>query len=81
MTKDNYTRLVLESAAADGEIDAPQLTDTWLRLSLLIGMYMQGLIERRGEGRMYDRAGPWYITESGRAAAALSPQPAQKNSP
>ena len=79
MTKDEYRRLVLESADADGKIDAPATADWWVGMGLLMGMYMRGHIERRGpEPRMYDRIGPWYITRLGRAALAALPQPTQQ---
>jgi len=76
MTKDEYKRLVLESAADDGELDPPALTDWWLQTGMLMEMYAKGQLERRGpEPRMYDRTGPWYITERGKAALALPAVP------
>jgi hypothetical protein len=73
MTKDEYERLVLKTADDDGKLDPPAVSNWWVGTSILIGMYMRGLVERRGpEKRMYERTGPWYITERGRAAASLS---------
>lgn len=78
MTKDEYERLVLETADDDGKLDPPAVSDWWEGMGILIHMYMKGLIERRGpEPRMYDRTGPWFITERGRAAAALTSQEPQ----
>lgn len=73
MTKDEYKRHVLESADEDGKLDPPALTDWWLRMGILMEMYLKGQIERRGpEPRMYDRTGPWYITPLGCAARSKS---------
>lgn len=62
----------LASADEDGKLAPPALADWWTRTSLLIGMYMEGLIEQRGPGRAYERTGPYYLTEAGRRAAGVN---------
>jgi hypothetical protein len=66
LTPDQFRALTLESADDDGKLDPPSLADWWTQQSLLIDMYLKGLIEKSGTGRMYDRGGPWFITEAGR---------------
>jgi hypothetical protein len=63
-----FRELTLRSADEDGKVTPPPYGDWWTQQSILIGMYMKGLIEKRGEGRMYDRGGPWYITATGQEA-------------
>lgn len=57
----------LASADDDGKIDPPALADWFAQTSLLMEMFITGQIMRRC-GR--NEAGPWYITEKGRAALA-----------
>lgn len=67
----SYKQEVLETADADGQLCPPPVRDWFAGQSVLMGMYMQGLIEKRGEGAMYHRGGPWFITDKGRAAASI----------
>lgn len=70
LTPAQFRHETLASADEDGKLDPPDLADQWARKSLLIGMYMEGLIEQRGPGkRAYERSGPYYLTEAGRRAA------------
>lgn len=71
LTPAQFRREVLASADDDGKLDPPALADWFKRQSLLIGMWMDGLIELRGKGRDQPMW-PWFITEKGRAAAALA---------
>jgi len=61
MTPADFRRLTLESANEDGQVRPPALTDWWAQQSLLMGMYMEGLIEKRGTGPMWHRGGPWFV--------------------
>lgn len=68
-----FRELTLDSADEDGKVTPPSYGDWWEQQSILIGMYMEGLIEKRGpEKRMYDRGGPWYITSHAAAIRASS---------
>jgi hypothetical protein len=71
LTPAQFRHETLASADEDGKLDPPALADPWMRESLLIGMYMEGLIEKRGPGRAYERTGPYYITEAGRRTAGV----------
>jgi hypothetical protein len=64
-----FRRLVLSSVDSDGKVEPPPYGDWWTQQSILLGMYAEGLIEKRGEGPMWNRGGPWFITAS--AAAAI----------
>lgn len=55
--------VTLESADDDGRIYPHSLADPFKVYSLLIGMFMDGLIQRRCR---HDEAGPWFITDQGR---------------
>jgi hypothetical protein len=66
LTPDQFDLLTLHSADADGRLDPPSIADWWTAISLQMRLYMRGWIERRGTGRMYERTGPWFITEAGR---------------
>lgn len=61
ITVAQYRCMVLDSADADGKLDPPATTDWWSMQSCLIGMYMEGLIVRRGTGHAWNRGGPWYL--------------------
>jgi hypothetical protein len=61
----------LASVDDDGKLDPPALADWFKQKSLLIGMWMDGLIELRGKGRDQPMW-PWFITAKGRAAASLA---------
>lgn len=72
LTPAQFRHETLASANEDGKLDPPALANPWHRTSLLMGMYMEGLIERRGpEKRAYERTGPWFITEAGKSAAGV----------
>lgn len=60
-----FRALALESADEDGKLDPPSLADWFATQSLLLGMFFDGLIEKRCRR---DEAGPWFITEKGMAA-------------
>lgn len=64
----------LLSADGDGKLDPPALADWLKQKSLLIGMWMDGLIELRGRGRDQPMW-PWFITEKGRAASGVEGTP------
>jgi hypothetical protein len=68
MTPAEYRAEVLKTADAEGRLYPPLTTDPWARLSILMGMYMEGLIERRGDGPMYRRTGPWFATSRAETA-------------
>jgi hypothetical protein len=65
ITPAQFRMLTLESADQDGKIDPPSVADWFAAQSILIAMWMDGLIERRG-GR--NDSGPWFITAKGIAA-------------
>lgn len=78
----DYRQSVLDSADADGRLDPPTLQDWWAQQSLMIGMYMEGLIEKRGTGPMWNRTGPWYLPATAiRNTAAGHPGPTSGESP
>jgi hypothetical protein len=68
LNPEQFLHETLASADADGKLDPPALADWFAQKSLLIGMWMEGLIELRGTGRDQPMW-PWFITEKGRAAA------------
>lgn len=72
ITRARFRELTIESADEDGRLNPPTLADWWVQQSLLIGMYMDGLIERRGDGPMWNRGGPWYATGQAILAARAS---------
>jgi len=61
LTPAQFRMLTLESADEDGKLDPPSIADWWTQQSLLMGMYMEGLIEKRGTGPKWHRGGPWFI--------------------
>ena len=67
MTRDEYKRLVLQSANADGEINPPQLTSWSLRQEILVEMEIKDrtikTISTRNEPMR------WAITSRGRLLA------------
>lgn len=65
LTPAQFRHETLASADDDGVLDPPSLADWFKAQSLLIGMWMEGLIERRCRR---DEAGPWFITDKGAAA-------------
>jgi len=73
LTPKQFRTLTLKSADEDGKLDPPSLADWWATQSLLIGMYINGLIEKRGTGPQWNRGGPWYITEKGRNSTTPPP--------
>lgn len=72
MNPEQFRHETLVSADEDGKLDPPALADWWTQAGLLIGMYMEGLIEQRGPLRAYERKGPYYLTEAGKRAAAAA---------
>ncbi len=66
MTRQEYELEVLRTADGEGVLYPPPLTDWWAQQSVLIGMYLRGEIDRKGEGRMYERTGPYCIASAGR---------------
>ncbi len=68
LTPEQFVRVTLESVDADGKVDPPALDDWFAAMGIVMRMYFDGLIERRGKGPMWNRGGPWYITEKGDAA-------------
>lgn len=69
LTPATFRAEALASADEDGKIDPPALADPFAAMSLLIGMWMEGLIERRCRR---DEAGPWFITAKGRATSGVT---------
>lgn len=67
LTPAQFRTVALVSTDSDGRIDPPALADWFKQQSLLIGMWMDGLIERRCRR---DEAGPYFITEKGRSATS-----------
>ena len=67
LTPVQFRREALASADSDEVIDPPALSDWFAQNSLLIAMWMDGLIELRGGGREKPMW-PWYITAKGKAA-------------
>jgi hypothetical protein len=65
LTPIQFRMLTLESADADGKLDPPSLADWFAAQSILMGLWMDGLIERRCRR---NESGPWFITEKGKAA-------------
>jgi hypothetical protein len=65
LTPAQFRHEALASADEDGKLDPPAIADWFKGQGLLIGMWMDGLIERRCRR---DEAGPWFITPKGRAA-------------
>jgi hypothetical protein len=63
LTPKQFVQVALESADEDGKIDPPSLADWFAGQSILIGMWLSDLIERRCRR---DEAGPYFITEKGR---------------
>jgi len=61
LTPAQFRMLTLESADDDGKLDPPSIADWFAAQSLLMGMFIEGLIEKRGTGRMHSRGGPWFI--------------------
>ena len=66
LTPAQFRHEALVSADADGKLDPPAIADWFKQQSLLLGMWMEGLIERRCRR---DESGPWFITDKGRDAA------------
>lgn len=67
LTPQQFRDETLASADDDGKLHPPSAGDFFSRTSLLLGMWFDGLIERRCR---HDESGPWFITDRGRAAAA-----------
>lgn len=65
LTPASFRAEALASADADGKLDPPALADWFAAQSILLGMWMDGVIERRCRR---DEVGPWFITNKGRAA-------------
>ena len=66
-----FRQVTLESADDDGKLEPPSIQDGFAGQSLLMGMFIKGLITKRYN--MNER-GPWYITKQGvqvRAAASI----------
>ena len=64
MTWDEWKDDALKSADEDGKVGFLPLTNWFHERSAILGMMMDGLIEHRCR---HDDAGPWYITDKGRA--------------
>lgn len=73
LTPAQFRHETLASADEDGKLDPPSIADQFAQWSLLLGMWTDGLICRRCRR---DEAGPWFITENGRAAAEIGRDPA-----
>lgn len=67
LTPAQFRHEALASADEDGKLDPPSIADWFRQQSLLIGMWMDGLIERRCRP---DESGPWFITDRGRITLA-----------
>lgn len=65
LTPKQYRKVVLESADEDGRLYPHSLSSFFDQTSLLLGMYMDDLITRRGR---HNEPGSWYITDKGREA-------------
>jgi hypothetical protein len=65
LTPAQFKLETLRSAGDDDKLDPPALADWFKQKSLLISMWMDGLIELRGTGRDQPMA-PWFITQRGR---------------
>jgi hypothetical protein len=59
LTPAQFRDETLASADEDGKLDPPALADWFKQQSLLMKMWMDGLIERRCRR---DEAGPWYLS-------------------
>jgi len=69
LTPAQFRHEALMSADEDGKIDPPSLSDWFAAQSLLMGMFFDGQINKRCRR---NEAGPWFITEKGRAAIAAA---------
>ena len=63
LTVAQYRHEALVSADENDLLDPPSISDWFKQTSILLGMWMDGLIERRCRR---DEAGPWFITGKGR---------------
>lgn len=63
LTPIQFRHETLASVDEDGKLDPPALADWFKQQSLLMGMWFEGLIEKRGHP---DKAGPWFIADKGR---------------
>lgn len=80
LTPAQFKHEALASADADGLIDPPAIADWFVQKSLLISMWMEGVIELHGSGR--DKPmGPWYITKKGIAIKSQAPEAAAMSAP
>lgn len=77
LTPAQFRHETLASADSDGQLDPPALSDWFVTQSLLLRMWMDGLITRRCKR---NEAGPYYITDAGRAAIAKEQTPAATDS-
>jgi hypothetical protein len=78
LTPAQFRHEALASVDADGKLDPPALADWFKAQSLLISMWMDGLIERRARR---DEPGPWFITHKGRGAMVQASTGADNVSP
>ena len=67
MTRDEYKRLVLQSASSDGEISPPPLTSWSLRQEILVEMEIKDRTIRMTSAR--NEPMRWAITDRGRLLA------------
>lgn len=74
LTPAQFRHETLASADEDGKLDPPALADWFTTQGLLIGMWMDGLIELRRPGRDQPMW-PWFITPKGRAALGVTACP------
>ena len=65
LTPEQYRRVVLESADEDGRLYPHALADWWLQQSLLMDLFMKGLIKTNNG---YHEPMKWIITDTGRKA-------------
>ncbi len=65
MTPEEYRRVVLESADEDGRVYPHTLSNYFHQQSLLMGMFMEGLIKTNNG---YNEPFKWIITDQGREA-------------
>ena len=67
LTPEQYRHVVLESADEDGRVYPHTISNWWHQQSLLMGMFMKGLIKTNNR---YNEPMKWSITEAGRTALA-----------
>lgn len=64
ITPKQFALVTLESADEDGRVYPHSIESWFLRQSIIMKMFMDGLIENRGRG--YNAPYEWHITDKGR---------------